>query len=148
MSELESVDADGENEIVVGSVDGLQIYDFRGNVKSIPGLSDFTTQSIRVPAAVGDFMILDAIRESHGTAVAVEEHRVADWMRLGSEKTGISMCPESATCVGAVEQLAREGWIEPGEKVVIFNCGALQKNVDLFDGNLPTIRSADELKWD
>jgi threonine synthase len=102
-------------------------------------------KGLRVPAAVGDFMILDAIRESRGTAVAVEEENIASWMTLGAEKTGISMCPESATCVGAVQKLSQDGWIERDERVVIFNCGALQKNVDLFQNNLPTIRSAEDI---
>lgn len=55
---------------------------------------------IRVPAAVGDFMILDAIRESGGQAIAVEESRIASWMQLAASSEGISLCPEAAACVG------------------------------------------------
>ena len=82
---------------------------------------------IRVPAAVGDFMILDAVRESGGMAVAVDEERLTEWMRLASASEGISLCPESAACVGALEHLLGSGWIRPSERVVIFNTGAAQK---------------------
>ena len=63
---------------------------------------------IRVPAAVGDFMILDAVRASDGRAVAVDEARLRYWMALGTSTEGISICPETAACLGAVEKLAAE----------------------------------------
>ncbi len=75
---------------------------------------------IRVPAAVGDFMILDAVRESHGCAIAVEEERIGDWMRLAISSEGIAVCPEAAACVGAAIRLREEGWIQPHEHVVLF----------------------------
>src|SRR5207244_524746 len=53
---------------------------------------------LRVPAAVGDFMMLDAIRASGGTAVAGREGRIVEWMRRAMSLEGISLCPESAVC--------------------------------------------------
>jgi threonine synthase len=103
---------------------------------------------IRVPAAVGDFMILDAVRESGGRAVAVEEGRIREWMRLACESEGIAVCPESATCVGALDLLAREGWIKPDERVVIFNTGASQKYVEAIASVLPRIDHRQPLDWD
>jgi threonine synthase len=87
-------------------------------------------RGIRVPAAVGDFMILDVIRESGGRAVAVEESRILEWMARGGQREGLAPCPESAACLGALEDLAREGWIAPSERVVLFNTGAAQKYVE------------------
>ena len=104
-------------------------------------------KGLRVPAAVGDFMILDALRESGGTAVAVEEERIPGLMRVAASLTGISICPESATCVGAVEELTRSGWIDPDECVVIFNCGALQKYVDLHETDAALLRVGEEPDW-
>lgn len=104
-------------------------------------------KGLRVPAAVGDFMILDAIRESEGTAIAVEEERIPIWMKTGASMTGISICPETAACIGAVESLSETGWILKNERVVIFNCGALQKNVDLFHEQLPTIEAGVSVEW-
>ena len=103
---------------------------------------------LRVPVAVGDFMILDAVRASKGNAVAVEEDRIVDWMKLGTSKEGISFCPESATCIGAAEFLARTGWIGPGENVVIFNCGAAQKYPHTVHLNLPVVEDAGNVDWD
>ncbi|HEV3136560.1 MAG TPA: threonine synthase, partial [Pirellulales bacterium] len=78
---------------------------------------------IRVPAAVGDFMILDAVRASGGRAIAVRESRIRDWMRQGVESEGLSICPETAACIGALEQLVAARWIASHEHVVIFNTG-------------------------
>ncbi len=103
---------------------------------------------IRVPAAIGDFMILDAVRESHGTAVAVDETRIIDWMKLGMSSEGISTCPESATCIGAAIELKERGWLTPDDRIVIYNCGAAQKYVDVTTLNLPRITSSDFKDWD
>lgn len=102
---------------------------------------------IRVPAAVGDFMILDAIRESHGTSVAVEESQIIHWMKQGMSSEGISVCPESATCIGAAQRLRREGWLSAEDRVVIYNCGAAQKYVDVLPLDLPRIPSVDHIDW-
>ncbi len=103
---------------------------------------------IRVPGAVGDFMILDAVRESGGCAVAVEEARIREWMTLAMSREGISVCPEAATCLGAVEKLVQQGWIKPDERVVIFNTGAVQKYVEAITSTLPTIDLQQALDWD
>ena len=103
---------------------------------------------IRVPAAIGDFMIIDAGHESHGTAVAVDETRIIDWMKLGMSSEGISICPESATCIGAAIKLLEQGWLTPDDRIVIYNCGAAQKYVDVTTLNLPRITSSDFKDWD
>ena len=69
---------------------------------------------IRVPAAIGDFMIIDALRESLGAAVAVAEARIVEWMKLAMSREGISLCPQSATCVGAAIQLLDQGVADSG----------------------------------
>ena len=82
---------------------------------------------LRVPAAVGDFMILDAVRKSGGTAVAADESRLAEWEIQATSLEGISLCPEAAACVGAIEVMVADGRLDPAERVVLFNTGALQK---------------------
>ena len=94
---------------------------------------------IRVPAAVGDFMILDAVRASGGVAIAVEESRISTWMQQAVSSTGIAVCPVAAACVGALEALAGRGWIRPEERVVIFNTGAAQKYVEAIASKLPRL---------
>jgi threonine synthase len=102
---------------------------------------------IRVPAAVGDFMILDAIRQSNGRAVAVPEHRIQEWMRLACRTTGIPVCPEAAACVGALERLRKEGWLEPDQKVVLFNTGTALKYLEALRVPLPVLPLDRAIDW-
>ncbi len=103
---------------------------------------------IRVPAAVGDFMILDAVRASGGLAIAVEEDRIREWMELACRLEGIAVCPEAAACVGALESLTARGWIRPNEKVVIFNTGAAQKYVEAIRSELPKLDVSAPIDWE
>lgn len=103
---------------------------------------------IRVPAAVGDFMILDAVRQSNGTALAVDESRIREWMRLATASEGIAICPETAACIGALERLTQTGWIRPEERVVVFNTGAAQKYVEALTCELPRLDIKQPIDWD
>ena len=75
---------------------------------------------IRVPAAVGDFMILDAVRQSGGAALAAPEADIPKWMRLASAQEGIALCPETAVCLGALEVLLGRGVIRKDERILVF----------------------------
>jgi threonine synthase len=103
---------------------------------------------IRVPAAVGDFMILDAVRESGGIALATAEADIPKWMKLASASEGISFCPETAVCLGALERLLSEGKICARERVVIFNTGAAQKYPEAVQETLPHIDITKPIDWD
>ncbi|MCH9031739.1 MAG: threonine synthase [candidate division Zixibacteria bacterium] len=102
---------------------------FEAHEKFAKPFEDANTMAsgIRVPVAVGDFMILDAIYSSNGTAVAAEEDRFPAWMRLVARLEGVGMCPEATAGIGALEQLSKSGWIKPDERVLLFNTGAAQK---------------------
>lgn len=102
---------------------------------------------IRVPAAVGDFMILDAVRESGGVALATPEADIPKWMRLASSAEGIALCPETAVCLGALEVLLRDGKIKPEERIVIFNTGASQKYPEAVRENLPRLDIGQPIDW-
>src|SRR5437764_15319709 len=82
---------------------------------------------LRVPAAVGDFMMLDAIRASGGCAVAGREGRIVEWMRRATGLEGIPFCPETAVCLDCLAALVAGGRIRPDQEVVVFNTGAAQK---------------------
>ena len=82
---------------------------------------------LRVPAAVGDFMMLDAIRASGGWAVAGKETRVVEWMQRVAASEGIAICPETAVCFDVLEQLRADGRVKADDEVVVFNTGAAQK---------------------
>jgi len=94
---------------------------------------------LRVPSAVGDFMILDAVRESGGEALAADEVEIPRWMSLATRLEGISLCPEAAVCVGVLEAALSAGRIEPDETAVIFNTGAAQKYVEVLAADLPRL---------
>src|ERR1041385_1280415 len=94
---------------------------------------------IRVPAAVGDFMILDAVRQSRGVALATPEVDIPKWMQLAASKEGIALCPETAVCLGALELLVKRGTIRSRDRVVIFNTGASQKYPEAVAERLPRI---------
>ncbi len=94
---------------------------------------------LRVPGAVGDFMILDAVRESGGCAVAVPEEKIIIAMQQAVSSEGIAVCPEAAACVLGVEQLVQDGRIRPKDRVVIFNTGAANKYIEAFPLDLPII---------
>ena len=102
---------------------------------------------LRVPVAVGDFMILDAVRESGGLALAVDENRILDWMRLAMSREGIPVCPETGACVGALQQLRTAGQIQSHERVVIFNTGAAQKYVEAMHTALPKLDRNQPIDW-
>jgi threonine synthase len=94
---------------------------------------------LRVPAAVGDFMMLDAIRDSGGLALTGRESRIADWMRRASAAEGVSVCPETAVCFDCLEQLRSRGLIRSEETVVVFNTGAAQKYLEALPVELPRL---------
>ncbi|RME61784.1 MAG: pyridoxal-phosphate dependent enzyme, partial [Caldilineae bacterium] len=87
---------------------------------------------LRVPAAVGDFLILRALRESHGTAVAVPDEEMLKYARLMGKHTGVFPAPEGAATLAAQVHLLQEGWIQPDETVVLFNTGTGLKYAHLW----------------
>ncbi len=87
---------------------------------------------LRVPQAVADFLILRAIRDSHGTALSVsDEEMLAEIPRIGRAE-GIFFCPEGAACVAALRRLTGQGWIKPTEEVLIFNTASGLKYLDVL----------------
>ena len=89
---------------------------------------------LRVPKAIGDFLILDAIRESGGTAIAVSDEELIAGAREMARTEGIFAAPEGGACVPALRKLLARGDVKPGERVVLFNTGSGIKYLDAFDG--------------
>jgi threonine synthase len=112
--------SDGCAPIVKAFEAGLRFAEPFANARTV-------ASGLRVPAAVGDFMMLDVIRASGGCAVAGKEESIVTWMRRVASSEGISICPETAVCFDCLEQLLTAKRIDPKEKVVVFNTGAAQK---------------------
>jgi threonine synthase len=87
---------------------------------------------LRVPKAIGDFLILDAVRASNGTAISVTDQELVAAVREIGAAEGIFAAPEGAACLPALRKLIAEGWIAEGESVVIFNTGAGVKYLEAF----------------
>ena len=78
---------------------------------------------LRVPASLGDRLILDALRRSGGTAVAVEDREMIECASLLAKREGNDACPEGGAALAAVRRLARDKWIDAAHRVVVFNTG-------------------------
>jgi threonine synthase len=89
-------------------------------------------EGLRVPAAVGDFLILRALRESGGTAVAVSDQEMLEAANLIGRTQGIFACPEGAATLVAFQRLRDRGWIGDDETVVLFNTGSGLKYAHLW----------------
>jgi threonine synthase len=79
---------------------------------------------LRVPAAVGDFLILRALRESGGTAIAVSDEEMLAAVRLLGRTAGIFASPEGGATLAAAQRLLAQGWIAQNETVILFNTGS------------------------
>jgi threonine synthase len=90
---------------------------------------------LRVPRAIGDFLILRAIRESGGAALAVsDDEMVRDMLDIGRLE-GISAAPEGGAALAALRKLVADGRIAPRDTVVLFNTGGALKYLDLLHRN-------------
>ncbi len=87
---------------------------------------------LRVPAAVGDFLILQALRESNGTAIAVPDEAMLVASNLIGRTQGLFVSPESGATLVAFNKLREQGWIKDGEKVVLFSTGSGYKYAHLW----------------
>ena len=105
-----------------------------GKDKAEPWQNAKTVASgLRVPQAVADFLMLQALRESHGTALSVsDDEMLAEIPRVGRAE-GIFFCPEGAACIAALRQLTQQRWINPSDEVVIFNTATGLKYLDVLE---------------
>jgi threonine synthase len=94
--------------------------------------AETVASGLRVPKAIGDFLILDALRESGGTAVAVtDEDLIAATSEIGATE-GIFCAPEGAACLPALRKLMAAGEVSANERAVLFNTGAGVKYLEAF----------------
>jgi threonine synthase len=87
---------------------------------------------LRVPKAIGDFLVLRAVRESGGTAIAVSDNDMIAGMRDLGSREGISAAPEGGAALQAIKVLVRDGRIRPSDSVVLFNTGGALKYLDVL----------------
>jgi len=88
---------------------------------------------LRVPSAIGDFLILRALRESSGTAIAVSDEEILAETNTIGRIQGIFACPEGGATLAAFKHLRKDSWIKDDESVVLFNTGSGHKYYHLWD---------------
>ena len=103
---------------------------------------------LRVPMAVGDFMMLDAIRASGGWAMAGRETSIVPWMRRVASAEGIAICPETAVCFDVLDRLLREGKVNRDDEILVFNTGAAQKYPEAVKLSLPRLDKNRAIDYD
>ncbi|MDW8355604.1 MAG: threonine synthase [Bryobacterales bacterium] len=92
---------------------------------------------LRVPKPLGDFLVLEILRASGGTAIAVSDAELLDaGLRLAAEE-GLFLCPEGAACIVALEKLLANGFLSPAERIVIYNTGTGLKYAEAYSTRLP-----------
>lgn len=91
---------------------------------------------LRVPGAVGDFLMLRAIRETGGTAIAVPDDEIIAWTKELGAKEGIFGAPEDGAALAALKRLLECGEIRPDERVVVFLTGSGYKYLDVLEDAL------------
>lgn len=99
---------------------------------------------MRVPVAIGDYLILDAVRESGGTAITVSDEALLEGARLAATMEGMSVSPESGAAIIAARMLREQGFLAAGDEVVVFSTGSGLMHTDLVSGDgLPVVDPAD-----
>ena len=91
-----------------------------------------TASGLRVPKAIGDFLILDALRASGGTAVAVSDEELIEAVHDIGAVEGVFCAPEGAACLSALRRLVESGEVNKHERVVLFNTGSGVKYMEAF----------------
>jgi len=87
---------------------------------------------LRVPRAIGDFLILRAVRQSGGTALTVTDREMVEGMLTIGRHAGVSAAPEGGAALAAIEKLVADGSIKPHDSVVLFNTGGALKYLDVI----------------
>lgn len=117
MPRLVAVQAEGCAPIVKAWEEGRSESEFWNDSETI-------AFGINVPKALGDFLVLEALYETNGCAVAVNDAAIIIEQRLIAQKEGTFICPEGAAAFLAARKLRESGWIHPTEKIVVLNTGA------------------------
>jgi threonine synthase len=102
---------------------------------------------LRVPHALGDFLILRAVRESGGSALAVDDDDIMDAVGLMARSEGLFACPEGAATLTALKHLINGGDVNRDERVVLFNTGSGLKYTDLFEVDAPVFDVGEKIDY-
>jgi len=100
---------------------------------------------LTVPKALGDFLVLDAVYTTGGTAIAVDDEALLADQRNVARLEGSFICPEGAACVTAVRQLRESGWLSERDEVVVLNTGTGLKYPETIPIDVPVLSTGDTI---
>ncbi|RNF41191.1 threonine synthase [Planococcus salinus] len=114
---------------------------WKENKKESEFWPDSTTLAfgINVPKALGDFLVLEALYETEGCAIAIDDETMLEEQQTIARLEGAFICPEGAAAFAAIRELKQTGWIKEGEKVVALNTGAGIKYPDTVEIKIPIL---------
>jgi len=117
---------------------------FEAGEKSAGEVSNAHTiaSGLRVPKAIGDFLILNILRQSNGGAIAVADKEMIGVTREVGSSEGLFVAPEAAACFAGLKSLCSAGKIRSGERAVIFNTGSGIKYLDCYEKSVSTVAHA------
>ncbi len=125
-----AVQAEGCPPIVKAWEEGKSRSEFFENAQTV-------ASGLRVPKALGDFLVLNAVRESGGAAVAVSDDEMIEaGIELATDE-GIFAAPEGGACVAALKKLLASGFLKPEERMVIYNTGSGLKYLEAYSARFP-----------
>jgi len=101
---------------------------------------------INVPKALGDFLVLEALYESGGTAIAIDDESIVAMQRRIGQREGMYVCPEGAATLAAAQELRRSECIAPDERVLVINTGSGLKYPDVAIPELELLRPGDSIR--
>jgi threonine synthase len=102
---------------------------------------------LRVPHALGDFLVLNAARESGGSALAVTDEEIMDGVGRIAREEGLFVCPEGAATFAALKHLIGDGKVDKDERVVLFNTGSGLKYTTLFEVDAPVFDVGEKIDY-
>jgi threonine synthase len=120
-----SVQAAGCDPITRAFAQNKDTSDFYQNAHTV-------ASGLRVPKALGDFLVLRALRESGGMGVSISDEEMLDDGILLATLEGVFPAPEGGACVAAVRKLLQSGFLKPEEKIVIYNTGSGLKYLEAY----------------
>lgn len=138
MPRLVAVQSDGCAPIVKAWQEGKTESEFWHDSETI-------AFGINVPKALGDFLVLQAVYETEGCAVSVNDRDVIEELKLISQKEGAFVCPEGAAAFLAARQLRKEGWIQATDQVVVLNTGAGIKYPNTVEVEIPRLNKEEKI---
>ena len=125
-----AVQAEGCAPIVRAFEEGKSSSEFFEHAQTV-------ASGLRVPKALGDFLVLDAVRRSGGTAIAVSDDEMIDAAIDLASDEGIFAAPEGGACVAALKKLLATGFLKSDERIAIYNTGSGLKYLEAYSGRFP-----------